>query len=78
MSLYSNENVAKYVKRMIEIQGEASLQVAKEGMFQPPEEVVSKYQEIFRKRGMQVIVDCFEAIDDPKKFFILLIRNKSK
>jgi len=78
MSLNQSDDLtARYVKRALESQGDARLRVAKESMFQPPEEVVSKYQKIFRERGLEVLIHCVDDDENPRIFFKLYIRRRN-
>lgn len=73
----SDDLTARYVRRALESQGNATLRVAKEDMFQPSEEVVAKYQKIFHERGIKVLIYCVDDENNPTKYFNLFIRGKN-
>jgi hypothetical protein len=76
MSLDSPDLTVNFVRRALDIDETAGLRVKKEGLFQPPEEVVEAYTRIFRERGMNVLIDCMEDPEDPKKYFNLIIKYR--
>lgn len=78
MSLESPDLTADFVRRALDIDETVGLRVKKEGLFQPPEEIVELYQKIFQDRGMKVLIDCMEDPYDPKNYFNLVIKYKNQ
>lgn len=77
MALNNNgDRTVEYVMATLQIRKGACVRVAKEGMFQPAKDVVAKYREMFRQRGLEIVIDCVEDSERPREFFKLYIRKK--
>lgn len=71
-------NVIEFAVKALKIRNETSFVITKSDLFETSDHIASQLREMFRERGLNVLVDCFEDYEDSGNSFNIYIKNRTK